>query len=69
MKNLASSPEFLYLTPTTREKALMLADELISQGISTSDAISQAILSAKNWAVKNINRNVWKKLKEIDGHA
>ncbi len=68
MEKLASSPEFMYLSPTTRERALQLADELIKQGISTREAISQAILSAKNWAVKNINRKVWKKLKKIDGH-
>lgn len=58
MEKLASSPEFMYLSPTTRERALQLADELIKQGISTREAISQAILSAKNWAVKNINRKV-----------
>ncbi|MFA7472756.1 MAG: hypothetical protein WCY86_07640 [Spirosomataceae bacterium] len=68
MEKLASSPEFMYLSPTTRERALQLADELIKQGISTREAISQAILSAKNWTVKNINRKVWKKLKKIDGH-
>jgi len=68
MEKLASSPEFMYLSPTTRERALQLADELVKQGISTREAISQAILSAKNWAVKNINRKVWKKLKKIDGH-
>lgn len=68
MKNLASSPEFYYLSPTTRERALVLAEELIKQGKSTREAISLAVLTAKNWAVKNINRKVWKTLRKIDRH-
>ncbi len=66
MENLTSFPELAYLTPTTRERALMLAGELIRQGISTKDAVSQAILSAKNWAVKSVNRTVWKRLKKME---
>lgn len=65
MENLTSLPELRYLTPTTRERAIILANELIRQGISTKEAVSQAILSAKNWAVKNVNRPVWKRLKKM----
>ncbi len=66
MENLTALPELRYLSPTTRERALILANELIRQGISTKDAVSQAILSAKNWAVKSVNRTVWKRLKKME---
>lgn len=58
-------PELRHLTPTTRERAVLLANELIRQGISTKDAVSQAIHSARNWAVKNVNQKVWKRLKKM----
>ena len=68
MKQHISSPELAYLSPTTRERAIMLAQELISSNkLAPTDAIRTAILQAKNWAVKNVNRNVWHKLKELDG--
>jgi len=60
-------PELRYLSPTTREKAMTIAQDLLkTSNISPKDAISKAVLIAKNWAVKSINRNVWKKLKSID---
>jgi hypothetical protein len=60
-------PELMYLSPTTREKAVTIAQELLrTNNISPRDAVARAILIAKNWAVKNVNRNVWKKLKSID---
>jgi hypothetical protein len=60
-------PELMYLSPTTREKAVTIAQELLrTNNISPRDAVTRAILIAKNWAVKNVNRNVWKKLKSID---
>ncbi|TLV03139.1 hypothetical protein [Dyadobacter luticola] len=60
-------PELMYLSPTTREKAVMIAQELLrSDNISPRDAVAKAILIAKNWAVKNVNRSVWKKLKSIE---
>jgi hypothetical protein len=60
-------PELMYLSPTTREKAVAIAQELLrTNNISPREAVSKAILIAKNWAVKNINRNVWKKLKSIE---
>jgi len=60
-------PELMYLTPTTREKAVIIAQELLKTSkMSPRDAVSKAILIAKNWAVKNVNRSVWKKLKSID---
>ena len=63
-------PELRYLSPTTREKAMIIAQDLIkSSNISPKDAISKAVLIAKNWAVKNVNRSVWKKLKTIDNEA
>lgn len=65
MENLTSYPEIAYLSPTTREKAIMLAGELIREGLSTRDAVTQAVLSAKDWAVKNVNRAVWKRLKKM----
>ena len=64
---MALQPELMYLSPTTREKAVIIAQELIrTNKISPREAISKAILIAKNWAVKNVNRNVWKKLKSIE---
>jgi len=60
-------PELMYLTPTTREKAVIIAQELLKTSkMSPRDAVAKAILIAKNWAVKNVNRSVWKKLKSID---
>ena len=60
-------PELMYLSPTTREKAVSIAQELLkANNISPREAISKAILIAKNWAVKNVNRSVWKQLKSID---
>ncbi len=60
-------PELKYLSPTTREKAMTIAQDLIkTTNISPKDAVAKAILIAKNWAVKSINRNVWKKLKSIE---
>ena len=60
-------PELMYLSPTTREKAVSIAQELLRKNnISPREAISKAILIAKNWAVKNVNRSVWKQLKSID---
>jgi hypothetical protein len=41
-------------------------DLLRTSNLSPKEAVSKAILIAKNWAVKNINRNVWKKLKSIE---
>jgi uncharacterized protein YdaT len=65
MENLSSIPELAYLSPTTREKAILLAADLIRQGMSTKDAVATAIANAKNWAVKNVNRRVWKRLKNM----
>ncbi|TDE17526.1 hypothetical protein [Dyadobacter psychrotolerans] len=60
-------PELMYLSPTTREKAVTIAQELLrTNKISPREAVAKAILIAKNWAVKNVNRNVWKKLKSIE---
>ncbi len=60
-------PELMYLSPTTREKAVAVAQELLrSTNISPREAVSKAILIAKNWAVKNVNRRVWKKLKAVE---
>jgi uncharacterized protein YdaT len=70
MDAMMTLPELRYLSPTTREKAMIIAQELIkTSNISPKDAISKAVLIAKNWAVKNVNRNVWKKLKTIDNEA
>lgn len=67
MDNMMTLPELRYLSPTTREKAMTIAQDLLkTSNISPKDAISKAVLIAKNWAVKSINRNVWKKLKSID---
>ncbi|WP_439558612.1 hypothetical protein [Dyadobacter sp.] len=60
-------PELMYLSPTTREKAVVIAQELLrSNNISPREAVAKAILIAKNWAVKKVNRSVWKKLKSIE---
>ena len=60
-------PELMYLSPTTREKAVTIAQELLrTNKISPREAVAKAILIAKNWAVKNVNRSVWKKLKSIE---
>ena len=70
MDNMMTLPEMRYLSPTTREKAITIAHDLIrTSNISSKDAISKAVLIAKNWAVKSINRNVWKKLKSIEKEA
>ena len=67
MNSIFSLPELMYLTPTTRERALLIAQDLIrSNNLSPREAISKAILIAKNWAVKNVNRSVWKKLKALE---
>ena len=60
-------PELMYLSPTTREKAVTIAQDLIRNNhLSPREAVKKAILIAKNWAVKNVNRKVWKKLKSND---
>ncbi|QRR04015.1 hypothetical protein HWI92_02755 [Dyadobacter sandarakinus] len=60
----------MYLSPTTREKAVTIAQELLrADNISPREAVSKAILIAKNWAVTKVNRRVWKKLKANDGEA
>jgi ABC-type Fe3+-citrate transport system substrate-binding protein len=70
MDAMMTLPELRYLSPTTREKAMIIAQDLIkTSNISPKDAVSKAILIAKNWAVKNVNRSVWKKLKSIDNEA
>ncbi|WP_379992296.1 hypothetical protein [Dyadobacter subterraneus] len=70
MDAMMTLPELRYLSPTTREKAMTIAQELIkTSNISPKDAISKAVLIAKNWAVKNVTRSVWKKLKSIDNEA
>jgi hypothetical protein len=70
MDAMMTLPELRYLSPTTREKAMIIAQDLIkTSNISPKDAISKAVLIAKNWAVKNVNRSVWKKLKTIDNEA
>ena len=67
MDNMMTLPEMRYLSPTTREKAMTIAQDLLkTSNISPKEAISKAVLIAKNWAVKSINRNVWKKLKSIE---
>jgi uncharacterized protein YdaT len=67
MKTYINSPELAYLSPTTRERAILIAQQLISSSqVAPADAIKLAILQAKNWAVKNVNRNVWKRLKQSD---
>lgn len=70
MNQTISSPELAYLSPTTRERAIMLAQELITtHRLTPPEAIRTAILQAKNWSVKNINRSVWKKLKQVDSEG
>lgn len=70
MDSMMALPELKYLSPTTREKAMTIAQDLLrTSNISPKEAISKAVLIAKNWAVKNINRSVWKKLKSIDQEA
>ena len=67
MNQYLNSPELAYLSPTTRERAIMLAQQLIhSKQLSPSEAIRLAILQAKDWAVKSVNRTVWKRLKSAD---
>ncbi|GEM_PF-1298680 len=67
MTNFQNTPELAYLTPTTREKAILLAQQLVStKNYAPADAIRLAILQAESWAVKSINRNVWKRLKQSD---
>ena len=67
MDNRIALPELMYLSPTTREKAVTVAQELLrTNNISPREAVSKAILIAKNWAVKNVNRRVWKKLKSFE---
>ncbi|GAB3181649.1 hypothetical protein [Telluribacter humicola] len=67
MKPIINSPELTYLSPTTRERALIIAQQLVtSQRLSPKEAVSMAISMAKNWAVKNVNRRVWKRLKSAD---
>lgn len=70
MNQNISSPELAYLSPTTRERAIMLAQELINTNqLTPTEAIRTAILQAKDWAVKSINGNVWKKLKQVDSEG
>lgn len=67
MKPYINSPELTYLSPTTRERALIIAQQLVtSHRLSPKEAVSMAISMAKNWAVKNVNRRVWKRLKSVD---
>lgn len=67
MKQYLNSPELAYLSPTTRERAILLAQELIvTDQLTPAEAIRLAILQAKNWAVKNVNRRVWKRLKQSE---
>ena len=67
MDRIIALPELMYLSPTTREKAVMIAQDLLrTNNISPREAVSKAILIAKNWAVKNVDRAVWKKLRSIE---
>lgn len=67
MKHYLNSPELAYLSPTTREQAIILAQELMETNqLTPSEAIRLAILQAKNWAVKNVNRAVWKRLRQVE---
>ncbi len=67
MDQKINCPELAYLSPTTRERAIMLAQELIdSKKLAPAAAIKTAILQAKNWAVKSVNMKVWKRLKQTD---
>ncbi len=70
MNESIHSPELAYLSPTTRERAIVLAQQLMqSKNLSPAVAIKLAIAQAKDWAVKNINRNVWKRLKSVEKEA
>jgi hypothetical protein len=63
MNALRNSPELAYLSPTTRERAIVIAQELLSQQkISYKEAIATAVELARSWATRNLNRKVWKKL-------
>lgn len=63
MNALKNSPELAYLSPTTREHAIMIAQDLLSQKkISYKEALATAIELARSWATRNLNRKVWKKL-------
>lgn len=65
MKSVVNSPELAYLSPTTRERAIMIAQDLLSKkNIPYQKAIATAIEMAKSWATRNLNRKVWKKLGE-----
>lgn len=67
MEATMALPELRYLSPTTREKAITIAQDLIrNSNLAPKEAIQKAILIAKNWAVKNVTGSVWKKLKSID---
>lgn len=67
MNKHLNSPELAYLSPTTRERAIMLAQQLVhSNQLAPAEAIRLAIVQAKDWAAKSINRTVWKRLKQID---
>ena len=45
----------------------ILDQQLIhSKQLAPADAIRLAILQAKDWAVKSVNRAVWKRLKSVD---
>lgn len=62
--SMRTEPELMNLSPTTREKAILIAYDLLQTGeVSPKQAMNNAILIAKNWAVQNINRKVWKILK------
>ncbi len=62
--SMRTEPELMNLSPTTREKAILIAYDLLKTGdFSPKQAMDNAILTAKNWAVQHINRKVWKKLK------
>ena len=64
------SPELAYLSPTTRERAIVIAQQMIlNHRLSPKEAITEAIAMAKNWAVKSVNRRVWKRLKKADREA
>jgi hypothetical protein len=67
MNHNLNSPELAYLSPTTRERAILLAQELIvTDHMTPAEAIGLAILQAKDWAVKNVNRTVWKRLRQSE---
>jgi hypothetical protein len=67
MKPIINSPELTYLSPTTRERAIIIAQQLVSSHrLSPKEAVNRAISMAKNWAVKSINRRVWKRLELVE---